>query len=255
MYRNFFKRLLDIIASFILLVFLLFPFMIIGIIIRAKLGGPVFFKQRRPGKNNRIFHMYKFRTMTNERDENGNLLPDKDRLTKLGKFLRKSSIDELPQIINILIGDMSFIGPRPKLIKDVIFMKNDECLIRQAVRPGISGWAQIHGRNESTWYQVLERDKYYVKHISFFLDVKIFFKTIGVILSQKGINTPGAATHFLYADVLLNDKKITKEEHKRLNAEAIEIEKDLNKVYVFGNKTKFSKDQLKKEPKIKKDKS
>lgn len=252
MYRHFFKPLLDFFFSLILLIILAIPLLIVAILVRIKLGAPVFFKQRRPGKNNVLFTMYKFRSMTNEVDEDGNLLPDNQRLTKFGKFLRKTSIDELPQLINILFGQMSFIGPRPKLIKDVIFMKHKKPLIRQAVRPGLSGWAQVHGRNDASWYEVLDDDIYYVQHLSFWLDVKIFFMTIGVVFSKKGVNTSATVTHYEYGEVLLRDGKITQEEFDAKIAEANAIEKNLNKKTLFGRKTKFTKEELRKPKKEKK---
>lgn len=254
MYRHVIKRILDFIAALLLLIILLIPIIIIAILVRIKLGAPVIFKQRRPGKNNKLFSVYKFRSMTNEVDENGELLPDEMRLTKFGNFLRKSSFDELPQLFNILVGHMSFIGPRPKEIKDVLFMKHSEPLVRQAVRPGLSGLAQVNGRNGIGWDKVLEYDLYYVRNLSFWLDVKIFFKTFGVVFSRKGIDVSENVTHYLYPEYLLMNGKISPEEFSEKMQLANDIEKNLNKKYLFGRKTKFTREELGKKPKKEKQK-
>lgn len=187
MYVKFIKRTMDFIVSFIALILLL-PFIIlITIAIRIKLGKPVFFKQERPGLNGKVFIMYKFRTMTNERDNNGNLLSDNLRLNGFGKFLRASSIDELPELINILIGEMSLVGPRPLLV-DYLPRYNDLQKRRHEVKPGLTGLSQINGRNLLTWEEKFSFDIYYVDNLSFLLDMKIILKTFLKIFSKSGVN-------------------------------------------------------------------
>ena len=159
----------------------------------ANKGAGVFFVQPRPGKNERIFKALKFKTMTDERDAEGNLLPDAERLTKVGKFIRSTSIDELPQLINILKGDMAFIGPRPLLVQ-YLPLYNKEQHRRHEVTPGMSGWAQVHGRNNISWAKKFEYDVYYVDHIGFVMDVKVFFITIKKVLFRDDINRDGHAT-------------------------------------------------------------
>ncbi|NLN14180.1 MAG: sugar transferase, partial [Tissierellia bacterium] len=171
-YKRYFKRPMDIVLSLISLI-ILFPLMLlIAILVRINLGSPVIFKQKRPGLNEEIFTMYKFRTMTDERDENGELLPDSERLTKFGRFLRSTSLDELPEIFNILKGDMSIVGPRPQLIKDMVFM-TEEQRKRHTVLPGLTGWAQVNGRNDISWEEKLSLDLEYIDNISFINDLKI----------------------------------------------------------------------------------
>ena len=188
MYKNYIKRLLDIIISFIALV-VISPVLLIVIIWLhfANKGAGVFFLQERPGKNAIIFKIIKFKTMTDKRDENGQLLPDLQRITKAGNFVRKSSLDELPQLINVLKGDMSLIGPRPLLVK-YLPLYNENQARRHEVRPGITGWAQVNGRNAITWSDKFKLDVWYVENVSFFLDIKIVFKTIKNILSKENIN-------------------------------------------------------------------
>lgn len=213
-YACFFKRLLDFIISLIAVIVLSPIFLIVYILSAIILRGNPIFKQYRPGKNGKIFPLYKFRSMTNKKDKDGNLLPDKDRITGWGKFLRKCSIDELPQLFNILRGDMSIIGPRPRMVEEIVFLDEDQ-LDRFAVRPGISGWAQVNGRNSLTLDQVVEYDKEYVEKISFGFDVKIFFKTIGYIFGKgkKDINKSGTVSNEFHGDYLLRTGKITKEEY------------------------------------------
>lgn len=153
----------------------------------ANKGAGAFFFQERPGKDEKIFRIIKFKTMTDERDEQGNLLPDKDRITKAGKFVRKTSIDELPQLINVLKGDMAFIGPRPLLVEYLPYYTEEEKL-RHTVRPGISGWAQVHGRNNCSWDEKLAHDVYYVKNLSLKMDLQVFFTTIKNVLGCKDVN-------------------------------------------------------------------
>lgn len=193
MYRLFIKRFLDFILSLCAIIVLL-PIMIItAILVRIKLGSPVLFTQERPGYHEKIFKMYKFRTMTDERDDEGNLLSDEDRLTKFGKLLRSTSLDELPELFNILQGDMSIVGPRPLLIK-YLPLYNGHQKHRHDVRPGFTGWAQCNGRNAISWEEKFDLDVYYVNHISFLLDIKIIFKTIKIVLFREGISSETSVT-------------------------------------------------------------
>lgn len=192
-YERYIKRILDIILALIILTLFWWLILIIAILVKIKLGSPIVFKQPRPGKNEKIFNMYKFRTMTDERDANGELLPDEERLTSFGKFLRKTSCDELLEIFNILKGDMSFIGPRPLLVK-YLERYNEEQHHRHDVRPGLTGYAQVHGRNAIGWEEKFALDLEYVKNITFLGDVKIFFDTVKVVLKRDGISSATAAT-------------------------------------------------------------
>jgi len=193
MYKRFFKQIIDFFIVFTALV-ILSPILLIVVILLgfANKGNPFFF-QNRPGKDERIFKIIKFRTMTNERDENGILLPDADRLTGIGKFVRKTSIDEIPQLINVLMGDMSLIGPRP-LLPEYLPIFNERQKKRHSVRPGITGWAQVNGRNAISWNKKFEYDVWYVENLSFTLDIKILFKTIKKVIIYEGINTQNMAT-------------------------------------------------------------
>ena len=188
-YSHYIKRTVDFLAALLLLI-LLSPLMLAVIILLhfANKGAGVFFAQDRPGKHERIFKALKFKTMTDERDADGNLLPDGDRLTSVGRFVRSTSIDELPQLINILRGDMSFIGPRPLLVQ-YLPLYSAEQHRRHLVTPGMSGWAQVNGRNTISWTRKFELDVYYVDHISLCLDLKILFLTVRNVLSRKDINT------------------------------------------------------------------
>lgn len=185
-YKRFFKRLIDIIFSIIAIIVLSPIMLVIALLVKIKLGSPVLFKQKRPGLNEKIFKMYKFRTMTDERDENGELLPDEIRLTKFGKFLRSTSLDELPELFNVLKGDMSIVGPRPLLIRYLPYFRESERL-RSTVRPGITGLAQISGRNALNWDERFKMDIVYVNNLSFLLDIKIIIKTILVVFQRKDI--------------------------------------------------------------------
>lgn len=185
-YEKYIKRLLDILCSLVVLVLFWWLYIILAILVRIKLGSPILFKQQRPGKNEKIFNMYKFRTMTDARDENGNLLPDEVRLNKFGKMLRASSLDELPEIFNILKGDMSLIGPRPLLSKDVEYMTELQ-LRRHCVRPGLTGLAQCNGRNLLNWDTKLSKDVEYVNQLSFKMDVSIIFRTIYKVFKHEGV--------------------------------------------------------------------
>lgn len=186
MYRRFFKRLLDILLSLCILVLLSPVYVILIVLVRIKLGSPVFFRQKRPGLNGEIFTLYKFRTMTDARDKDGKLLPDKDRLTSFGKFLRSSSLDELPEFFNILKGDMSFIGPRPLLVSYLPYYTERESL-RHTVRPGLTGLAQVSGRNFIDWDRRLAKDVEYVEGLSFLMDLKVFFLSVKVVLCRSDV--------------------------------------------------------------------
>ena len=192
------KYTIDFIASIFALI-ILFPFLLLVIIFLsfANKGAGVFFLQERPGRNSKPFKIIKFKTMTEERNNDGNLLPDADRLTKVGKLIRSLSIDELPQLVNVLKGDMSFIGPRPLLFRYVPLYSKEQYR-RHDVRPGISGWAQVNGRNNITWTKKFELDIWYVDNISFVLDIKILYLTILKILKQSGISKDGSATTVAY---------------------------------------------------------
>lgn len=193
-YEKCIKRLLDIICALAALIVFCWLYAIVAVLVRIKLGSPVLFKQERPGKNEKIFHLYKFRTMTNEKDENGNLLPDEVRLTKFGKFLRKTSLDELPEALNILKGDMSVVGPRPLLVR-YLPLYNEHQKHRHDVRPGLSGWAQVNGRNTVSWKDKFDYDVYYANHVTFGLDVKIVWKSfIQAFFKHEGISSETSAT-------------------------------------------------------------
>ncbi|MGN1180607.1 MAG: sugar transferase [Suilimivivens sp.] len=193
MYKKYIKRLLDIMISLCGIIVLSPVYLILFILVRVKLGSPVLFKQERPGRNEKIFKLYKFRSMTDERDEQGNLLPDEVRLTSFGKKLRSTSLDELPELFNILKGEMSIIGPRPLLIK-YLPLYNEFQKHRHDVRPGLTGLAQINGRNAITWEKKFEYDVEYVNNLSFILDLKIFFGTIKAVLKREGISSETDAT-------------------------------------------------------------
>lgn len=192
-YNKYIKRLLDIILSLLAIIILSPILIILAILVRTKLGSPIIFKQKRPGKDEKIFTLYKFRTMTDEKDEEGNLLPDEKRLTKFGKFLRSTSLDELPELFCILIGTMSFVGPRPLLV-EYLNLYNDEQKHRQDVRPGLTGLAQVNGRNAISWEDKFKYDIEYVNKVNLGLDIKIIFMTVGKVFKRDGINQEGNAT-------------------------------------------------------------
>lgn len=181
------KRLFDIFVAITLLLLLLPILLVVALLIRINLGGPILFSQDRPGLNGKIFKMYKFRSMSNERDQHGNLLPDEVRLTKFGKALRASSLDELPELVNILKGDMSLVGPRPLLV-EYLPLYNQQQARRHEVRPGITGWAQVNGRNSVSWEQKFDLDVWYVENQSFLLDIKILFMTFFKVIKKDGIS-------------------------------------------------------------------
>lgn len=187
MYRLFFKRIIDIFLSLIFILLFWWLYIVIIILVKKKLGSPVLFKQERPGLNEKIFTMYKFRTMTDRKDESGNLLPDKDRLTKFGRFLRSTSLDEIPELWNVLKGEMSLVGPRPLLVEYLSKYTKKEKR-RHEVRPGITGYAQVNGRNNTTWEDRFKNDIYYVENISFLLDLRIITKTILKVIKKSDIN-------------------------------------------------------------------
>ena len=193
MYQKYIKRGLDFILSLIASIILSPVMLVVAVLVRIKLGSPVLFKQQRPGKNEKIFNMYKFRTMTDERDENGELLPDEVRLTKFGKTLRSTSLDELPELFNIVKGDMSIVGPRPLLVR-YLPLYNERQKHRHDVRPGFTGLAQVNGRNSISWEEKFEWDIKYVEHVTFLQDCRIILKTVGVVLKRDGINSASAAT-------------------------------------------------------------
>lgn len=187
MYKLFFKRIIDIFLSVIFILLFWWLYIIIVILVRRKLGSPVIFRQKRPGLNEKIFTMYKFRTMTDEKDKEGNLLSDKDRLTKFGKFLRSTSLDEIPELWNVIKGEMSLVGPRPLLVS-YLTKYNEYEKRRHEVRPGITGFAQVNGRNNTTWEDRFKNDIYYVENISFLLDIKIIIKTFLKVIKKSDIN-------------------------------------------------------------------
>lgn len=187
------KRVFDLVVSVFLLGALMPLFLILYILIRVKLGKPVFFKQVRPGLNSKAFVMYKFRSMTSDTDALGHLLPDEQRLTAFGKFLRSSSLDELPGLINVIKGNMSLVGPRP-LLMEYLPLYSPEQRRRHDVKPGITGWAQVNGRNAISWQDKFKLDVWYVDHCSFGLDIKILFLTVKKVLMREGINNEGKVT-------------------------------------------------------------
>jgi undecaprenyl phosphate N,N'-diacetylbacillosamine 1-phosphate transferase len=193
MYKYYFKPVLDFGIAFILIMILIPVILIIGVLVYINLGKPALFIQQRPGKNQMIFKLYKFRTMSDKRDCTGNLSDDNDRLTKFGLFLRRTSLDELPQLINVLKGDLSFIGPRPLLI-NYLPLYSEEQKRRHLVKPGITGWAQVNGRNAISWTEKFKLDLWYIDNLSFILDMKILIMTIMKIIMREGISKDGYAT-------------------------------------------------------------
>jgi len=190
LYRNYIKRLIDFIASFVAIIILSPVLILVALLVRINLGSPIIFKQYRPGMNEQIFRMYKFRTMTDEKDTNGELLPNRVRLTNFGRFLRSTSLDELPELLNILKGDMSFIGPRP-LVTEYLPYYTDEERTRHSVKPGLSGLAQINGRNIASWEQRFRYDIDYVNNITFLGDLKIMIKTLLKVIKRADVGEPG----------------------------------------------------------------
>lgn len=220
MYAKFFKRIVDILCALAAILVFSWLYIIVAVLVYVRLGSPIIFKQKRPGKDEKIFTLYKFRTMTDERDENGNLLPDEVRLTKFGKFLRSTSLDELPEAFNILFGHMSVVGPRPQLVRDMVFMSPGHRM-RHTVRPGLSGLAQVKGRNGITWEEKLDYDIEYINKITFFGDVKIILLTVWMaFIKRNGISQEGMDTAEDYGDWLLSSGKIGEEEYNKNQGEA-----------------------------------
>ena len=228
-YEKYIKRLIDIICSLVALVVFWWLYVIVAFLVKIKLGSPVLFTQSRPGLidsrtgKETIFKMYKFRTMTDEKDENGNFLPDEVRLTKFGKWLRSTSLDELPEVFNILKGDMSIIGPRPQLVRDMVFMTSEQRM-RHTVKPGLSGLAQVNGRNAIRWEDKLEWDLKYINKVSFVEDVKIVLMTVNkAFIKQEGITEEDVATATDFGDYLLASGKISRAEYENRQREARDI--------------------------------
>jgi undecaprenyl phosphate N,N'-diacetylbacillosamine 1-phosphate transferase len=225
-YERYIKRLLDIICALAALIVFGWLYIIVAVLVRVKLGSPVLFTQPRPGKDEKIFKLYKFRTMTDARDENGKLLPDDVRLTKFGKALRSTSLDELPEAFNILKGDMSVIGPRPQLVRDMVFMTPEQRL-RHTVRPGLSGLAQTRGRNALSWDGKLETDLEYIQRVTFLGDLKIIFDTVKqVFFRQKGLENSDVDEVEItddFGDYLLKAGRVSMEEYAEKQAEAKEL--------------------------------
>ncbi len=221
-YSKVVKRMLDFSLSLLMIIILSAVLLVVYLLTLIFLGYPAVYKQARPGKNHKVFHIYKFRSMNNKKDKDGNLLPDAVRITKFGKFLRKTSLDELPQLFNILKGDMSFVGPRPRLVKDMLFYPEDVHKYYVG-RPGLTGPTQTTGRNKNTWEQVFEKDIEYMKHVTFGNDIKIFFKTFTSIFSSTGETHSNAEEdktkekvkeqEYYYADYALRVEKINKEQY------------------------------------------
>ena len=223
-YEKYIKRLLDIILSLIAIILLSWLIVIVAILVRVNIGSPIIFSQYRPGLiskdgKEKIFRMYKFRTMTNAVDENGRLLSDEKRLTKFGKFLRSTSLDELPELFNILFGTMSIIGPRPQLVRDMVFMSEEQRL-RHTAKPGMSGLAQVNGRNAISWEDKLAWDLKYIEKVSLINDLEIVFKTFGKVFAREGINSDDMATAEDYGDYLLRINQISQEYYNQKQEEA-----------------------------------
>ena len=219
-YEKYLKRAFDIVCALLAIICFWWLYVIIAILVRIRLGKPIFFTQLRPGKNEKIFKMYKFRTMTDACDSDGNLLSDEKRLTPFGKGLRSTSLDELPEVFNILKGDMSVIGPRPQLVRDMVFM-TDEQRRRHSVRPGLSGLAQVNGRNDIDWEDKLAWDLKYIDKITFIGDVTIIFQTIvKAFIRQEGITEGDMATAQDYGDYLLEKGMINKKKYQMMKKKA-----------------------------------
>jgi lipopolysaccharide/colanic/teichoic acid biosynthesis glycosyltransferase len=200
MYQKFFKRVIDIIIAIAIFVNFWWIFLIVGYLVKKKLGSPVLFKQNRPGKNGKIFTMYKFRSMTDARDKDGNILSDEERLPKFGKILRATSMDELPELWNVLKGEMSLVGPRPLLV-EYLTKYTPEQMRRHEVRPGITGWAQVNGRNSISWEEKFKLDIEYVDNYNIFMDIKILFLTVKKVFIKEGISQEGNATMEIFKGV------------------------------------------------------
>lgn len=226
-YEKYIKRILDILCSLLAITLFSWLYLIIAIIVKLKMGSPVLFKQPRPGiidpksGKERIFNMYKFRTMTDARDKNGSLLPDEERLPKFGKMLRATSLDELPEVFNILKGDMSIIGPRPFLVRDMVFM-SDEQRMRHTAKPGLSGLAQVMGRNAISWEDKINWDLKYIKKISFLSDAKLVWMTFKKVFVRSNITESNEEIDVTldFGDALLKEGKVNKDKYNALQEEA-----------------------------------
>ena len=233
MYANFFKRVIDFTLSLIALLVLLVPMVILAIIGAIEMKGNPFFTQLRPGKINKktgeekIFKLIKFRTMTNEKDKDGNLLPDDVRLNGYGKLLRKTSLDELPELLNILVGDMAIVGPRPQLVRDMVFMSKEQ-RVRHSVRPGLTGLAQVSGRNNITWEEKFNFDLEYMQKITFVGDMKIIFRTVAKVFKAEDVVREGTSSDIDFGDWLLQEGKVDKAEYDEKQKQAKDIIKAKN---------------------------
>jgi lipopolysaccharide/colanic/teichoic acid biosynthesis glycosyltransferase len=222
MYAKYIKRPLDFLLSLLALTMLSPVLLLLTVIGALVMRGNPFFTQLRPGKDEKIFRLIKFRSMTNAKDKEGKLLPDDRRLTKYGKFLRASSLDELPELLNILVGDMSIVGPRPQLVRDMVFMTLEQRK-RHSVRQGLTGLAQVNGRNNMTWEQKIEYDLAYIENITFWGDVKIIFKTVKKVFVREGISAEGMDTAEDLGDYLLREGKVDRQVYDDKQAQAKEL--------------------------------
>ena len=221
-YARYIKRILDVLLSGCALLVLSPVLLVVAVLVRTKLGSPVIFCQERPGKNEKIFKMYKFRSMTDARDENGELLPDEVRLTRFGKALRSTSLDELPELWNIFKGDMSIVGPRPQLVRDMVFMTPEQRL-RHTVMPGLTGLAQVSGRNAISWEDKLAADLRYIRQITFLGDVKIVLLTVRKVFFREDISADGMDTAEDLGDYLLRTAQVSEEAYQELQEESREL--------------------------------
>lgn len=221
-YARYIKRILDVLLSGCALVALSPVLLIVAVWVRTRLGSPVIFCQPRPGKDEKIFKMYKFRSMTDARDENGELLPDEVRLTRFGRALRSTSLDELPELWNIFKGDMSIVGPRPQLVRDMVFMTPEQRL-RHTVMPGLTGLAQVSGRNAISWEDKLATDLRYIRRITFLGDVKIVLLTVKKVFCREDISADGMDTAEDLGDYLLRTAQVSQEAYQKLQAESKEL--------------------------------
>ena len=221
-YARYIKRILDVLLSGCALIVLSPVLLIVAVLVRIRLGSPVIFCQPRPGKDEKIFKMYKFRSMTDARDENGELLPDEIRLTKFGRTLRSTSLDELPELWNIFKGDMSIVGPRPQLVRDMVFMTPEQRL-RHTVIPGLTGLAQVSGRNAISWEDKLATDLRYIRRITFLGDVKIVLLTVKKVFCRENISADGMDTAEDLGDYLLRTAQVSQEAYQKLQAESKEL--------------------------------
>ncbi len=223
MYAKFFKRLLDFVLSLMALIVLSPVLLVLTVLGAIKMKGNPFFTQLRPGKDEKIFKLIKFRSMTCEKDKDGNFLPDEQRLTRYGKLLRSTSLDELPELINILKGDMSIVGPRPQLVRDMVFMTPGQ-RVRHSVRPGLTGLAQVSGRNNITWEEKFQYDlKYINSGITLFGDIKIIFATIGKVFKREDTVREGTVSDVDFGDYLLEKGEVTREDYDSKQTEAKEL--------------------------------